>query len=81
TQRVKELTDGELQLTEGALYPTLHKLEAQAWLTVEKTRVNGRVRKYYLLSDLGREQTQDLLAEFRQFVLSVNRIFQLKLDQ
>ena len=35
TQRVKELTAGKIQLTEGALYPTLHAWEAEAILTTE----------------------------------------------
>ena len=35
TQKVKELTKGELNITEGALYPALHKLEAEGFLLVE----------------------------------------------
>ena len=34
TQRVKELTQGELTITEGALYPALHKLEADGFLDI-----------------------------------------------
>ena len=47
TQRVRELSEGELELTEGALYPTLHKLEKAGLIVAEKERVRGRMRKYY----------------------------------
>lgn len=80
TQRVKELTEGELELTEGALYPTLHKLERQGLVVVEKERVGGRLRKYYRLSPSGVTSALDYQEEFRQFVLAMNRILQLKLD-
>lgn len=80
TQRVKSLSEGELILTEGALYPTLHKLEKAGLIISEKERVGGRIRKYYLLSDLGTVSATDYLNEFRNFVQTMNRIFQLKLD-
>ena len=56
TQRAKELTEGELEMTEGALYPLLHKLEADGIITSEIQEINGRNRKYYLLSDKGKRQ-------------------------
>ena len=46
TQRAKELTEGELEMTEGALYPLLHKLEADGLIFSETQEVNGRSRKY-----------------------------------
>ena len=48
TQKVKEITEGKINLTEGALYPALHKLEADGFLTTEKKTVGNRVRKYFL---------------------------------
>ena len=47
TQKVKILTHEKIQLTEGALYPTLHKLEADGMVTTEIENINGRKRKYY----------------------------------
>ena len=47
TQRAKELTKGELEMTEGALYPLLHKLENEGVIYSEMQQVNGRDRKYY----------------------------------
>ena len=80
TQKVKTLTDDQLVLTEGALYPTLHKLEKAGLIVAEKEKVGGRTRKYYRLTDLGTTGATSYLDEFRAFVLTMNRIFKLKLD-
>lgn len=53
TQVVKDLTRDELQLTFGALYPTLHKLEAEGLLTTRTVTIDGRARKYYSLTSVG----------------------------
>ena len=42
TQKVKALTNRELAITEGALYPALHKLEAEGILEVEVVRVYNK---------------------------------------
>jgi len=68
TQKVKMMTESELILTEGALYPTLHKLEKQGLLITEKETVNGRTRKYYALTPSGDEATTSKLAEFEHFM-------------
>ena len=47
TKLVKEITKGNLTISEGALYPTLHKLESEGVLEVEITTFNNRKRKYY----------------------------------
>jgi DNA-binding PadR family transcriptional regulator len=44
---------GELNITEGALYPALHKLEAEGILDVEIEKVDNRMRKYYKLTEAG----------------------------
>lgn len=53
TQRVKELSENEIELTFGALYPTLHKLEAEGLLVTKTVTVDGRERKYYSLTPTG----------------------------
>ena len=50
TKLVKEITKGNLTITEGALYPSLHKLESEGVLEVEITTFNNRKRKYYSLT-------------------------------
>jgi len=72
TQHVKDKTSGEIQLTEGALYPTLHKLEAEGFLTTEKVSIGKRVRKYYRLTETGNKQANDKVSEFRKFSETMN---------
>lgn len=74
TQRVKELTAGEMQLTEGALYPTLHRLEAEGILTTEHQTVEGRRRKYYRLTEQGHKEAQTALEELSGFLANLQRI-------
>src|SRR4249920_3815726 len=56
-KRVAELSGGQLQWTDGMLYPVLHRLERQD-LVAAKWGVSetGRKRKYYRITKLGREQ-------------------------
>ena len=72
TQRVKELTKGELKITEGALYPALHKLEADGLLEVEMQKVDNRLRKYYKLTQKGTTETVSKLAELERFMETMN---------
>ena len=72
TQHVKDKTSGEILLTEGALYPTLHKLEAEGFLTTEKVSIGKRVRKYYRLTETGNKQANDKVTEFRKFSETMN---------
>lgn len=77
TQRAKELTEGELEMTEGALYPLLHKLEADGMITSEIQEINGRSRKYYLLTEKGKKQQTTQEAEMRSYLFNLNTIFDL----
>ena len=56
TQMVKEITKGELQITEGALYPLLHRLEEQGIVETELENIGNRVRKYYTLTKAGKNK-------------------------
>lgn len=78
TQKVKEMTAAELVLTEGALYPTLHKLESKGLLMTEKEIASGRTRKYYSLTPSGSEATVSKLAEFESFIKVMNLILNPK---
>lgn len=68
TQKVKELTIGELQITEGALYPLLHRLEADGVLTTEVENIGNRPRKYYKLTEEGEKQKSHALEELENFM-------------
>lgn len=68
TQKVKEITKGELNITEGALYPALHKLEADGLLDVEVQKVDNRLRKYYKLTKKGNKETVNKLNELQEYI-------------
>ncbi|HUH18883.1 PadR family transcriptional regulator [Albibacterium sp.] len=68
TQVVKEITNGEILLTEGALYPALHKLEKEGLLTASVELVDNRARKYYALSEKGRAKVKVKLNETKSFM-------------
>lgn len=64
-QRVRHLSGGELEWSEGMLYPVLHRLEREKLILSRwKTSGNGRKRKYYRLSATG---TRAMKAERRQW--------------
>ncbi len=77
TQRAKELTKGELEMTEGALYPILHKLEADGIILSEIRNVNGRDRKYYLLTEKGKKQQVAQEEQMRSYIINLNTIFNI----
>ncbi|MFK7982622.1 MAG: PadR family transcriptional regulator [Saprospiraceae bacterium] len=79
TQKVKALTAGELQITEGALYPALHKLEAAGHLQVEFEQVNNRMRKYYSLTEDGAKEVVNKLSEMEQFIQTMQQLMNPKL--
>ncbi|MGZ3884340.1 MAG: PadR family transcriptional regulator [Bacteroidia bacterium] len=68
TQKVKELTGDKIQITEGALYPTLHALETEGILVTETEFTGKRVRKYYTLSPEGKALSKQKLNEFADFM-------------
>jgi DNA-binding PadR family transcriptional regulator len=74
TQMVKEITKGELQITEGALYPLLHRLEEQGVVVTEMENIGNRVRKYYTLTIAGKKQTSVAMEELKMFMQSLNLI-------
>lgn len=68
TQRVKELTDDKIQITEGALYPLLHALEASEDLETEVEFIGKRQRKYYRLTKQGKQTSKKKIDELREFI-------------
>lgn len=78
TQKVKSLTDGQLVLKEGALYPALHKLEAEGLLETSTEIVENRVRKYYSLSEFGEKEVVNKLQEARDFIAQLQVLLNLK---
>lgn len=80
TQKVKKLTKGELKITEGALYPALHKMEAEGLLDVEIVNIGNRMRKYYKLTEHGTKETANKLAELEEFIKTMQKLVNPKLS-
>ena len=68
TQRVEELSQGKIKLTFGALYPVLHKLEAEGYVQTESVNIGKRVRIYYKLTPEGKHWAEVKIDEFVEFV-------------
>ncbi len=80
TQKVKAITANEMQITEGALYPTLHKLEAEGILTTETKTVDGRTRKYYSITPHGQPEAQSRMSELATFAQQLQQLLNPKLS-
>ncbi len=81
TQTVKDLTGNKIQLTEGALYPTLHALEAEGLLTTKTEYIGKRVRKYYSLSKEGKARSKEKVSEFADFINTMKFLLDIKTKQ
>lgn len=75
TQEVKKLTLGKIDISEGALYPILHKLEAKGVLETEKVYIGKRVRKYYSVTKAGKQAVVEISQEINNFIETLNLIF------
>jgi DNA-binding PadR family transcriptional regulator len=78
TQKVKELSAGDIMLTEGALYPALHKLEADGFLETTVEVVDGRARKYYRLTEHGVKEVTNKIQEAAEFIEHLQVLLSLK---
>lgn len=78
TQKVKELTDNKIQITEGALYPTLHALENDGVVTTEVVNIGKRVRKYYKLTPQGKNNAMEKVNEFADFIQTMKFLLDIK---
>ncbi len=68
SQQLDRQRGGYFEMKEGLLYPTLHRMQQKGWLTTEWQMVDGRRRKYYALTPLGREILEEQAAEWKTFL-------------
>jgi DNA-binding PadR family transcriptional regulator len=78
TQRVKERTNDRIQITEGALYPTLHLLEQEGLVTIDLEYQGKRVRKYYTLSPKGKSTMEQKVNELADFMNTMKFLLDIK---
>jgi PadR family transcriptional regulator, regulatory protein PadR len=77
--RLRSISDDVLQVSEGSLYPALHKLEQEGWITAEwKQTENNRRAKFYSLTRLGRKQLESETANWERLSSAISRVVQLR---
>ena len=79
SQRLKQVSRDNLQVSDGALYPALHKLELSGWITAEwKTSDLGRRAKFYTLTGAGRQRLHQEVDEWRRLSSAISRVVRLR---
>ena len=81
-KRVRELSDGELEWSDGMLYPLLHRVERLGWVTTTwRTPAEGRRRKYYALTDDGRAVLVDQQRQWDAVTRALGGVWQRAASQ
>ena len=75
-QQIRAYSGGQIEWTDGMLYPVLHRLEAQGLIEAEwRISEAGRKRKYYLLSDKGRDALQQKREQWDIVAATLSRLW------
>ncbi len=76
--RLRSMSGEVLQVSEGSLYPALHKLEQEGWIKAEwKQTENNRRAKFYSLTRLGRRQLETEKANWLRLSSAISQLVQL----
>src|SRR6266853_1927817 len=77
--RLKQISGEVLAVSDGSLYPALHKLEQQGWIKAEwKVTENGRNAKFYSLTRLGRRELEKEAANWDRLSSAISKIIRLE---
>jgi PadR family transcriptional regulator PadR len=75
SQRLRQVSGDVLQVSDGSLYPALHKLEQQGWLTATwRTTENNRRAKYYAVSRAGRRRLAKEASDWTRLSRAITRV-------
>ena len=78
-QRLKQVSGDVLQVSDGSLYPALHKLEQEGWITAEwKPSENNRRAKFYSLTRLGRKHLEKETANWTRLSEAITKVVRLE---
>jgi len=78
-QRLKQVSGDVLQVSDGSLYPALHKLEQEGWITAEwKVSENNRRAKYYALTRPGRRHLEREAANWDRLSSAITAVVRLE---
>lgn len=78
SRRLKVVSGDVLQVSEGSLYPALHKLEQEGWIQAEwKTTENNRRAKFYTLTRIGKRQLETQAASWDLLSSAITAVIRL----
>jgi PadR family transcriptional regulator PadR len=73
---IRTATNGALDIDDGALYTSLHRMENRGWLTHEwRVSPKGRRAKYYQLTRVGRDKLRAGERDWQRFASAVSKVF------
>jgi transcriptional regulator len=76
-QRIQQISDESLRVQQGSLYPALHRLEHQGWITAEwGTSEANRKARFYSLTKAGRKQLEVEVSKWERLSAGVNLVLQ-----
>jgi PadR family transcriptional regulator PadR len=77
-KRIEQVSNEALQITQGALYPALHRLEQQRWVRAKwRNSETGREAKFYELTRSGRVQLEKELAQWERLSNGVGLVIRM----
>jgi PadR family transcriptional regulator, regulatory protein PadR len=78
SQRLKQISGDILQVSDGSLYPALHKLEQEGWIKAAwKVTENGRRAKFYSLTRPGRQALERETANWERLAGAISQVVRL----
>jgi transcriptional regulator len=77
--RLRQISGAVLQVSDGSLYPALHKLEHDDWIEAEwKTSELGRRAKYYSITRLGRRRLNEETLNWKRLSVAINQVVDMQ---
>ena len=77
SERIQQISENLLQVNQGSLYPALHRLEHQGWISAEWGISDaGRRAKFYRLTSAGRKQLQLETSNWGKLAAAIGRILE-----
>lgn len=77
--RLKQVSGDVLQVSDGSLYPALHKLEQEGWIKAEwRPSENNRRAKFYSLTRVGRRQLERESANWSRLSAAISSVIKLE---
>ena len=78
-QRLRQVSGDVLQVSDGSLYPALHKLEHEGWIAAEwRQTENNRRAKFYSLTRAGRRHLEKETANWGRLSSAISHVVKLR---